>query len=416
MKRIAILGAGPMGLILAHFLRDKGEVTVFEADDRPGGMSASFNFDGVTLERYYHFINTPDIHTLTLLRELDLANILRWRATTMGFYTHNRLYPWGTALSLLRFDCATFTTRLRYGLHALACLLLRDPLKLDGESAQNWISRFEGQEGYEIFWHFLLEKKFFEHADSISAAWLATRIHRVGTSRSPNGPVTGKGSTVLGYLEGGTVVLVNRLVDTLTNSGGKLYLNAPVLALDPLPEGGAVVTTPDGTERFDTVVSTMPLPILTNVAPKLPQAWIAKASGVRTVGCRCALFRLGHPCTQNFWTNVDVTGCDAPGIIEYSNLRPLGNGYAYVPFYMPRSHPNWSLSDEELLSKARSCLKMVDPDAADTEEACHLFTCIHAQFVPALLPVTVTPTLLKENAPFNEASPTVGSAVQGAAV
>jgi protoporphyrinogen oxidase len=55
-KRIAVLGAGPMGLAVAYQLaRDGHQPVVFEADDRVGGMTAMFDFAGLQIERYYHF-------------------------------------------------------------------------------------------------------------------------------------------------------------------------------------------------------------------------------------------------------------------------------------------------------------------------------------------------------------------------
>ena len=38
MQKIAIIGAGVSGLSAAHFLKDKYQVTVFEKEDRPGGL------------------------------------------------------------------------------------------------------------------------------------------------------------------------------------------------------------------------------------------------------------------------------------------------------------------------------------------------------------------------------------------
>ena len=38
MEKIAIIGAGISGLSTAHFLKDKYEVTVFEKENRPGGL------------------------------------------------------------------------------------------------------------------------------------------------------------------------------------------------------------------------------------------------------------------------------------------------------------------------------------------------------------------------------------------
>ena len=54
--KIAIIGAGPMGLAVSFELAKNGfKSTIFEADDRLGGMAASFDFAGLEIERYYHF-------------------------------------------------------------------------------------------------------------------------------------------------------------------------------------------------------------------------------------------------------------------------------------------------------------------------------------------------------------------------
>ena len=54
--KIAIIGGGPMGLAVAYELILKGyKPEIFEADNRLGGMAASFDFEGLEIERYYHF-------------------------------------------------------------------------------------------------------------------------------------------------------------------------------------------------------------------------------------------------------------------------------------------------------------------------------------------------------------------------
>ena len=37
-KKVAVIGAGISGLTTAQLLKDKYDVTVFEKDDRPGGL------------------------------------------------------------------------------------------------------------------------------------------------------------------------------------------------------------------------------------------------------------------------------------------------------------------------------------------------------------------------------------------
>ena len=91
-ERIAVLGAGPMGLAVAYQLaRDGHEPVVFEADDRVGGMTACFDFSGLAIERYYHFHCTSDTAFLEVLEELEIAHHMRWVETKMGYWYQERM-------------------------------------------------------------------------------------------------------------------------------------------------------------------------------------------------------------------------------------------------------------------------------------------------------------------------------------
>jgi len=74
MSHIVILGAGPMGLAAAYRAAKNGHsVEVFEAAMDPGGMAGHFDFDGLSLERFYHFVCKTDFPTFELMRELGIA-------------------------------------------------------------------------------------------------------------------------------------------------------------------------------------------------------------------------------------------------------------------------------------------------------------------------------------------------------
>lgn len=93
--RLLVIGAGPMGLAAAYYAAKAGwKVEVLEAGDRPGGMAAHFDFNGLSLERFYHFCCRSDADTTALLAELGLPPI-RWVPTRMGFYVDGKLHPWG---------------------------------------------------------------------------------------------------------------------------------------------------------------------------------------------------------------------------------------------------------------------------------------------------------------------------------
>jgi len=95
MSRVAVIGAGAMGLAAAYHLAKRGhEVDVYEAGATAGGMAAHFDFDGLSIERFYHFICKADAPTFALLGELGLLDRLHWRTTRMGYFFGGKLYRW----------------------------------------------------------------------------------------------------------------------------------------------------------------------------------------------------------------------------------------------------------------------------------------------------------------------------------
>ena len=95
MATVAVVGAGVMGLAAAyHALKDGHHVTVFEADSVAGGMAAHFDFDGLSIERFYHFVCKADRPTFDLMAELGIGDKMVWRDTSMGYFIDGEHYPW----------------------------------------------------------------------------------------------------------------------------------------------------------------------------------------------------------------------------------------------------------------------------------------------------------------------------------
>ncbi len=361
---IAVVGGGPMGLAVAYQLALEGAKPVLlEADDRLGGMAASFQFAGQTLERYYHFHCLSDHAFFQLLEELDLADQLRWKQTCMGFFVDGRLYRWGSAGSVLSFRRLPLLTRVRYLLHAARCLSLRRWQHLDGIRATDWLKRWLGPQGYALLWQKLFAYKFYEHSDTLSAAWIWSRIRRLGQSRRWL-------KETLGYLEGGSQRWIDALEQRLRELGCEIQLSSPVQAIRSLGPGeGAVVQTPAGLRQFDAVISTVPLPL---VAPMLQAggadaALVARYSDQLSVACACVVLQTRQPITGNFWTNINDGRFAIPGIIEFSNLRPLQGHITYVPYYMPASHPDYQRPDAAFIADSIACLQAINPDLSESD-------------------------------------------------
>ena len=359
---VAVIGGGPMGLAIAYQLALEGcHPVLLEADDRLGGMAASFDFAGVAVERYYHFHCLSDTAFFELLRELNLQHLLRWQQTAMGFFLDGRLYPWGSAASVLGLRRLPLLSRLRYLLHAARCLSLRDWRHLDDIPATQWLHSWLGRKGYELLWAKLFAYKFYQYTDSLSAAWIWSRIRRIGQSRRWL-------KETLGYLEGGSERWIEALEHKIRQLGGEIRLSSPVEAIER-SNRGARITTPSGSEEFAAVISTVPLPL---VAPMLRRgrhdpALIAAYEAQQSVACACVVLQTSRPITGNFWTNVNDSRFGIPGIIEMSNLRPLSPHISYVPFYMPADNPDYGRPNGAFIADAIACLKAINPELQDAD-------------------------------------------------
>jgi len=355
-KKVAVLGAGPMGLAVAYQLAQDGHhPIIFEADDRLGGMAASFDFSGLQIERYYHFHCISDHAFLALLEELHLSDRMHWVPTKMGYWYLNQLQEWGNPIALLKFRGLSLVAKFRYGLHAFLSTKRNNWRVLDKVNAVQWIQSWVGSEAYEVLWRRLFDYKFYDYTHNLSAAWIWSRIRRIGRSRYS------LLQEKLGYLEGGSQTLLEAMASEIRAKGGEIRLNAPVQKI--VLENGAVrgIETTKGFDEFDTVVSTIPLPYIPSIIPDLPGPILDQFKSVKNIAVVCVIVKLNKPLTENFWVNVNDSDMDIPGLIEYSNLRPLENSVVYVPFYMPGEHPRYSDSNDIFKEKVRRYLAKINP-------------------------------------------------------
>lgn len=351
-----------MGLAVAYQLvKDGHQPVVFEADDRVGGMTATFDFGGLDIERYYHFHCTSDHAFLTVLDELGLSERMRWVATKMGYWYQERLQPWGNPFALLSFKGLSMVAKVRSALHAWSCIRRNDWHPLDHVEAIGWIRRWVGAEAYEVLWRRLFEYKFYDYAHGLSAAWIWSRIRRIGRSRY------NLFKEKLGYLEGGSATLLQAMSRSIEAGGGELRLSTPVLEV--AVEQGKVsgVRTANGLESFDKVVSTIPLPHVPAVMPNLPPDVLARFKAVKNIAVVCVIVKLKKALTHNFWLNTNDPEMDIPGIVEYTNLRPLDCHVVYVPFYMPAEHPKFQEPNNCFTAKVKRYLQKINPGLADDD-------------------------------------------------
>jgi protoporphyrinogen oxidase len=362
MAKTAVIGAGVMGLACAYELLKHGHaVDIYEADDRVGGMAAHFDFQGLNIERYYHFICKPDDHLFDLLKELGIENRLRWRETYMGYYYDGNLYDWGNPIALFKFPKLGFIAKFRYGLHAFLSTKRENWQPLDNVEASDWIRKWIGEEAYNILWKRLFALKFFSYKDNLSAAWIWSRIKRVGSSRKS------MLQEELGYLEGGSETLLHTLEKKITALGGKIHLSTQVKKINIDNNQVQSLTLADQEEKFERIFSTVPLPYVSRIIPDLPADYRVRYESIQNMGVVCVIFRLRKGVSRNFWLNVSDESMDIPGIIEFSNLRPLPESVVYVPYYMPRDYPKFANDNDFFITEAKQYIKQLNPEITDED-------------------------------------------------
>ncbi len=356
--KTAVIGAGPMGLICALDLLKAGhDVDIYERDDRIGGMSASFDFDGLAIERYYHFICKTDTPLFDLLAELNLSDRLRWTDTKMGFYWNGRLYKWGTPQALLRFDGLSLAEKIRYALQVMKTKSVSDWSALDKIGALPWLKSWLGERAYKVLWERLFYLKFYELSDQLSAAWLGTRIKRVALSRR------NLFHESLGYLKGGSATLLDALRTRIESLGGRIHLRSGVdrVTISGSDKVRGIVVA--GVEHaVENVVSTAPIQYVPALVPDLPKEFTARIRAIKNIPVACVILKLKQPLSENFWMNICDESIGIPGVIEYSNLNAgTGPAIVYAPFYMPKTNPKYARDDQAFIDETIGYMHKLNP-------------------------------------------------------
>lgn len=378
--RVAVLGGGISGLASAiHVAQLGAKVVLYESEAELGGLGASFETQGVTIERFYHCLLPSDRHLLSLLERVGLAGEVVWRPTGMGFMVRRRVFPLNSALDLLRFEPLTLAERLRLGWMGLRVRAKGAPAELDAVTVRDWVTREAGAAVYRKLWKPLLESKLGDAVDRMPALWLASRIAREKGSRTE----------VKGFVPGGYRAIVARIAQHLTDGGAEIRLRTRVEGLRW--DGERVAVLAAGEPRtFDAVVCTAPLPELRRwTAPLDLTARLAKEGraipSVDYQGVVNAVFLLKSALTPYYWMPIVDSGVTCQGIVETSNLVPpertRGLHVAYLLNYVHRSNALYGRPDADLLEMYRRDLETLFPAARGTVEAAHLF---RAPFVEPL--------------------------------
>jgi len=232
---------------------------------------------------------------------------------------------------------------------------------LDQIEASAWIKKWIGDKAYDVLWRRLFELKFYKYKDNLSAAWIWTRIKRVGLSRK------NLFNEELGYLHGGSDALLKAFDAQLKELDCQIHLSCKVEKVEVVDNKVKSVLAGNRTQQFDQVISTIPLPYVPGIIPALPEKEKQQYLEIQNMGVVCVLFKLSRQLTENFWLNISDTSIDIPGVIEFSNLREMDPTIVYVPYYLPTDDEKFRNDNAFFIQEAKTYIKKLNPSLSEED-------------------------------------------------
>lgn len=279
--KVAVLGAGVSGLTAARVLHDMGvEVALYEKEDVVGGLAVTRNVNGYLYDPYGGHILSPKIKKINDW----VFSILpkdKWQYTERNakIWFDGRLisYPFELSLSDLDID------------DTIKCI--RDYLKArqgsEPENFRDWIYWNFGKSISEYYMVPYNEKVWSYPLEDMETHWMRGKMPlpsddellRSVLDKEYRERNTAHSSFY--YPIDGVQTMVDAIGEPLC-----VYLNTPIEAIEKNNKKWVI----NGTEAYDRVISTIPLPVIGKVMSKLPKEVQDAIGGLKFNSLNTVLF------------------------------------------------------------------------------------------------------------------------------
>jgi len=360
---IGVVGGGIAGLAAAYRLQQHGhEVQVFEASEQVGGLAAVYDTAGDPIEKFYHHLSKSEQTIVELAEELGLGEQLEWRIGENAYYVDGVVHPMDKPWEILAYPHLGLYDTFRLGMLTLDIDVRGGIPKFDSYERledfedvpiKEFVCEHTTENVYESFFEPLLEAKFGERAEDISAAWLLGRVKFRGERDILKGEI-------LGYLDGG----FGQLLDALIAAVGRENITTGARVADLATADGAVdsmtVETGEGTTTHDVDAA------IVAAMPTVLEALTGYECEIDFQGTICSVISMDEPLTDTYWLNI---ADDAPfgALIDHTNFVPAerygGEHLLYVAKYVQSTEdPYWQQDDEEIRETWLTGIEHLFPD------------------------------------------------------
>ncbi|HHX17939.1 MAG TPA: NAD(P)/FAD-dependent oxidoreductase [Clostridium sp.] len=358
---VCIIGAGATGLVAANELVKKGhKVTIFEAEEKHGGLVETLTIGNEKLEVYYHHIFTNDVEIINLIEELDLSSNLMWLEPKNSIYINRKLYSFTSPMDLLLFKELSFFERIKMGMLVFKAKFIKDWKELENISSKDWIIKNAGKNVYEKVWGPLLNSKFDYDSDKISGTWIWNKFKLRGSTRGKN-----LNKELLGYMKGSFGVLYDKLVEKIIQADGKIHYSSPVDRIDSQEDKTLNVYSNGKSYNFDRVIVTTSPEIFNKMNAPITKEYKDKLSKIKYKANICAILELTEKLSDYYWITIAEEDFPFVLLIEQTNLvtdADYGSHIIYLSRYLDQKHELYLMSDEEIEREFIKYLKVMFPN------------------------------------------------------
>jgi protoporphyrinogen oxidase len=356
MPHTVIVGAGMVGLTMAHRLRQAGHrITILERAQQVGGLTGAHAIGSVTWDEHYHVTLASDSAWRSILRDLQLDDSIVWKTTRTACLADGTLLPVSSPLEFLRFTPLSLVQRVRLGATLFWATKVKDGRKLEQISVESWLRKLSGDSAFDRFWKPLLRAKLGGAYTQASAAFIWATAQRIGKARK-----NGLDAEKFGYVPGGYSTIISTFVDHLRTADIEIRCGVDIASIT----SGTVQFADGSALHADNVVVTASAHAAARLVPSLSAHEKALLRQVVYQGVIDVSLLLPQQLCPFYLTYL-LDETILTGVVDMSSLvdaNELGShGLVYLPRYSAPDDPMFDLSDEELVDRFTAALAKAYP-------------------------------------------------------
>ena len=355
---VGIIGAGPAGLTTAYQLAKEGvKVDLYEASSSVGGLSKSIDMWNQRVDLGPHRFFSTDRKVNELWLEIVENKYSMIERLTRIYYDKKFFnYPLNLGNTLSNLGA----------IDAAKCLssYLKEkvlPINQDG-SFEDWVVHQFGRHLFNIFFKSYSEKLWGISCKELDADFASQRIKKLSLSEAiKNALLQGRGNkhkTLVdrfAYPHGGSGTVYELMAQKFIDLGGSLHLKQPVSYVDNASQDGIDLHFDGGqVKNYDHVVSSMPLTLLVQRLPNIPDEIVKHTNNLRFRNTILVYLKVDKSeLFPDNWIYIHDPSLKLGRVTNFRNWSPTlyGNEESTILALEYWSYPHenlWQMSDQDL--------------------------------------------------------------------